>query len=333
MWSISCNIQHLAQQQGQNKIQWSMLRKRTFHHFRQANMANQQSIPPDDVFRQIMATVAWWQKGFRALGVLCSLRSKKKLAGEKRWATDFVSNQEREKLIEDYVERESAVATQRVQDAETAMMQEQEHMGNDEKGWSTTTKPEITFEEMLNAIGDSLSDLASSEDEEDGEDEDDDEEDPGHGKQSEDDEPGWVMGTLSNTVQHSMESIWQKLMRLDQLTQPWWGDAANYFHEGDVKYGMTELKVPAVRNTQTDSTAATPSPTTFGELMQALDSVPGQSQMPQVMPRQGISQMRLGLEKPQSENHIVPPIPASVLDSLQIEIAKPVQPGSFYPCI
>jgi len=69
-------------------------------------------------------------------------------------------------------------------------MQEQEHMGNVEKGRSTTTKPGITFEEMLNAIGDRLSDLASSEDKEDGEDEDDDEEDPGYGKLSEDDEPG-----------------------------------------------------------------------------------------------------------------------------------------------
>jgi hypothetical protein len=29
-------------------------------------------------------------------------------------------------------------------------------------------------------------------------------------------------------------------------------------------------------------TAATPSPTTFGELMQAVDIVPGQSQIPQV---------------------------------------------------
>jgi hypothetical protein len=56
-------------------------------------------------------------------------------------------------------------------------MQEQEHMGKVEKGQSTTTKPEITFEEVLNAIGDSLSALASSEDEENGEDEEDDESD------------------------------------------------------------------------------------------------------------------------------------------------------------
>jgi hypothetical protein len=105
------------------------------------------------------------------------------------------------------VELEPAVARKRVQDADTAMMQEQEHMENVEKGRSTTTKPEIMFEEMLNAIGDSLSDLASSEDEEDGEDEDDDEEDTGHSKLSEDDEPGGVMGTISKTVQYRMESF------------------------------------------------------------------------------------------------------------------------------
>jgi len=218
----------------------------------------------------------------RALGALRSLRSKKMLAAEKRRETHVLSNEEREKWIEDYVERETAVARQRVQDAETAIMQEQEHMGNVEQGRSTTTKPEITFEEMLNAIGDSLSDLASSTDEEDGEDEDDDEEDTGHGKLSEDDEPGWVMSTISKMVKHRMESFQQRQMKLDQLTQPGWGDAADYFRERDMKYGMTELKVPAVGKPQTDLTAATPSPTTFGELMQALDIVPGQSQMPQV---------------------------------------------------
>jgi len=88
---------------------------------------------------------------------------------------------------------------------------------------------------MLNAIGDSLSDLASSKDEEDGEDEDDDEEDTGHGKLSEEDEPGWAMGTISKTVQHRMESFPQKQMRLDQLTQPGWGDAADYLRERDMK--------------------------------------------------------------------------------------------------
>jgi len=80
---------------------------------------------------------------------------------------------------------------------------------------------------MLNAIGDSLSEIVNSEDEEDGEDKHDDEEDTGHGKLSEDDEPGWVMGTISKMVQHRMESFWQKQMRLDELTQPGWGDIAD----------------------------------------------------------------------------------------------------------
>ena len=93
-------------------------------------------------------------------------------------------------------------------------------MGNIQKGRSTTTKPEITFEEMLNGIGDIQSDHASSEDEEDGETEDYDIEDTRHGKLSEDDEPGWVMGTMSKMVLHRMESFWQKQMRLEELTQP-----------------------------------------------------------------------------------------------------------------
>ena len=116
------------------------------------------------------------------------------------------------------MDRETAVARKRVQDAETVIMQEQEHMRNIEKARSTTTKPDTALQEMLNAIADSLSDLASSEDEEDGEDEDNDEEDTGHGKLSEDDEPGWVMGTISKTVQHRIQRFRQKQMRLDRLT-------------------------------------------------------------------------------------------------------------------
>jgi len=50
---------------------------------------------------------------------------------------------------------------------------------------------------MLNTIGDSLCDLASSNNAEDGEDEDSDEEDLAGGTFSEDDEPGWVLGTIS----------------------------------------------------------------------------------------------------------------------------------------
>ena len=62
------------------------------------------------------------------------------------------------------------------------------------------------FEEMLVAIKYSLSDLASFNDGEDGEDEDD--EATEQGKLSKDDEPCWVMGTITNKVQQHMERFW-----------------------------------------------------------------------------------------------------------------------------
>jgi len=49
-----------------------------------------------------------------------------------------------------------------------------------------------------------------------------------------------------------------------------------------MKYGTAELKVPAVVKPQIDMTAATPSLSTFGELMHTLDIVCRQSQMPAV---------------------------------------------------
>jgi len=81
------------------------------------------------------------------------------------------------------------------------------------------------------------------------------------------------MGTITKTVQHRMESFRHKQMRLDELTQPGWGDAANYFHERDMRYGTAELKVPAVVKPQIEPTAATPSPMTVGEHMQTPEIV------------------------------------------------------------
>jgi len=113
------------------------------------------------------------------------------------------------------------------------MKLEQDDMGNAEQAGLTTTKPETTIEEMLNAIGDSLNNLASSNNGEDGEDEDDDEEDSAGSKLSKDDEPGWVMGTISKPVQHRMEHVRHMQIKLDELTQPGWGDTAVYFSERD----------------------------------------------------------------------------------------------------
>jgi len=135
------------------------------------------------------------------------------LAVEKQRETHFLSNEEKEKWIEDYVERETAGARKRVEDAEAAVQKDQDAMTHAEVAGLTSRKPEKSFEGMLVTIGDSLSDLASSDDGEDGEDEDDEETE--QGKLSEDDGPSWVMGTITKTVQQRMERFQLKQMKLD----------------------------------------------------------------------------------------------------------------------
>jgi len=206
-------------------------------------------------------------------------------------------------------------------------------MRNAEKGGLTTTKPETTFEEMLNAFWDSLSDLARSDDGEDGEDEDDDEADSAGSKLSEDDEPWWVLVTISNTVQYRMEHFRQKQMKLEELTQPGWGDAADYFRERDKKYGTTELNVPAVVQPQTADDAASSVPMTFSEPLETLDSVPRKLQMPQVTSWPGSSHMRLGSQKSQTHECTPSLPPAPMPNQSHIQQSKHVEPVCFNPCI
>jgi len=70
------------------------------------------------------------------------------------------------------------------------------------------------------AVGDRLSDLRSYNTWEDGEDGHD--EGKEQGKLCEDDEPGWVIGTISKLVQQRMERFRQNQMKLDELTRPGW---------------------------------------------------------------------------------------------------------------
>jgi hypothetical protein len=245
----------------------------------------------------------------RALGALRSLRSKKKLAAEKRRETHFLSNEEREKWIEDYVERETAGARKRVEDAESAVQQEQDDMVHAEIAGFMSREPEKSVEEMMAAIGDSLSDLASSDNGEDGDDQD---EETEQGKLSEDDEPSWVMGTITETG---------------------WENAADYFSERDKKYGTAKLRVPVVVQPQTDDDASAPPPPTFGERMERLDMVPGISQMPQGTSRPGSSHIRLGSVKPQLNTSISGLVHTVEPDTSPLLKAKPVEPVSFYPCI
>jgi hypothetical protein len=95
------------------------------------------------------------------------MRSKKMLAVEKRRETHFLSNEEKEKWIEDNVESETAGARTRVKDTEAAVQQVQDNMTHAEIAGLMSREPEKTFEEMMAAIGDCLSNLACSDDGED----------------------------------------------------------------------------------------------------------------------------------------------------------------------
>jgi hypothetical protein len=64
----------------------------------------------------------------RALGALRSLESKEKLAAKKRREIHSLSNEQKEKWIEDYLERETAGARKRVEDPAAAVQQEQDDM-------------------------------------------------------------------------------------------------------------------------------------------------------------------------------------------------------------
>jgi hypothetical protein len=139
-------------------------------------------------------------------------------------------------------------------------------------GW-TNREPEKTFDEIMVAMGDSLSNVACSDDGEDAEDEDD--QDIEQGMLSEDDNPSWVIGTITKTVQQRMERFRQKQMKLDAVTQPGWQDASEYCGERDKTYSPSELVVPAVVQPPTDYDTTAPSPTTCGDLIECLEIVPG----------------------------------------------------------
>jgi hypothetical protein len=162
---------------------------------------------------------------------------------------------------------------------------------------------------MMVAIGDSLSDLASSDDWEDGDDEDDEEIE--QGQLSDDEEPGWMMGPITKMVQHRLERFRQKQTKLDQLTQPGWKDATDYFHGRDKKYSTSTFWVPAVVQQQMDDVASTPVPTMIGELLECLNIVPGIGHVPQGTSRPGSCHIRLGSGKSQSYTSLSDLAPAT----------------------
>ena len=109
------------------------------------------------------------------------------------------------------------------------VQQEQDDKSHPEITGLTSRNANKTLEEMLVAIGVSLSDLSVSDNGEYGDDEDDQETE--QGKLSEDDEPGCVMGTIITTVQKRMDRFPHNQMKLDEIYRPQSGDEMEYLLE------------------------------------------------------------------------------------------------------
>jgi len=93
------------------------------------------------------------------------------------------------------------------------------------------------------------------------------------------------------------------------------------------------LRVPVVIQPQTNDDASAPPSTTFGELMEKINIVPGISQMPQGTSRQGSSHIWLCTVKPQSDLSISGLEPAAEPNTSPLLKAKPVAQVSFYRSI
>jgi len=175
------------------------------------------------------------------------------------------------------------------------MKQEQVDMRSAASRGMTSRESGQMFEEMLDAIRDSLRNLASLDDEEDGQNK----EDTMQGKLSKDDEPGWVMSTITKTVQQGMQRFRQKQMKHDEMTQLGRGDVADYFRAQDKEYGTNKLKDLAEFKPHMDDDVVNPASSTFGALSESLDIIPRILQMLQGNSQSGSVKMRLGSGRPE----------------------------------
>jgi len=201
-----------------------------------------------------------------------------------------------------------------------------------EKAELTTAKHEKTYREMLFAKGASLSGLKNSNDGKDRDDEANDGENTEQGKQSKHDEPGWVMDTISKVVQHHLPSIQQI-----RIVAPWLDGTGmgerGWLHVWE-RYEVWDYRNVGSSSCQalTEMTAATPSPTTFGELMHTVEIVPVHWQMPRGTSWPGICQIRLGSENSQSYHWAGYLQPKSEQNSSPNLLLKAVEPVNIFPC-
>jgi hypothetical protein len=133
-----------------------------------------------------------------------------------------------------------------------------------------TTK--MTFEVMMEAIRDSVDDVTTSDEEDDHYDNISDGQDYDDAKLSDDDAPGWVVGTINKSVQERLETVPMKRIKLQELTTLAWAEAEADFTIRNRKYGTTKLKILTVVTLNT--TINTANTSIFGHFRDALNRVP-----------------------------------------------------------
>ena len=77
------------------------------------------------------------------------LEIQKKLAVKQQRETHFLSNEEKEKWIDDVIDREPAGARKRDEDTKVVVQQEQDDMKWAKIAGLTSREPEMTFQEMV----------------------------------------------------------------------------------------------------------------------------------------------------------------------------------------
>lgn len=180
----------------------------------------------------------------RAHNNLRALKCKKRKKAEGSEEIRDMDSDQRDKWIEDYVERETAAARKRAEEADLAWALEKERLASvsavDQH--PETAESARSFNQMLEDIGESIDDVATSgEEDEDNEDDDDDEEDEEdiEGESDEEEGSGWVPDIVQKSAQRRIDAFREKCMWIEEMTRSGWEDADKYFRERDEKYGVT----------------------------------------------------------------------------------------------
>jgi hypothetical protein len=149
-----------------------------------------------------------------------------------------MSEDQREKWIENYVERETQVARQRVEAADAAVNEDMEREYVPGAMPSASTKKR-TFEELLALVGDDLDNVVPSDD-----DDDDDEEEPDEDEDEKEwaDDDDFVPGQMDKTTMAEIAAARARTSRMFELTKEGYAEAEAFWRKRDEEVGVDTLK-------------------------------------------------------------------------------------------